>query len=191
MSEDRKLRRGYTREDGMVFWGYDKGCLDGKRWVTSDKFSEMKGMHRAYDRDRRNNPLTKEARRKYARMRRRDPVFCKSRLEYEKNRRKADPLFALAGSVRSRIWHALARGGYKKVSSTADLLGCSFEELKAHLENQFTEGMSWDNFGEWHVDHITPLASADSMDHMVPLFHHTNLQPLWAVDNLSKGAKIL
>jgi hypothetical protein len=59
------------------------------------------------------------------------------------------------------------------------------------MENKFTEGMSWDNQGKWHIDHIIPLSSANSEEEIYKLFHYTNLQPLWAKDNLSKHNKIL
>lgn len=66
------------------------------------------------------------------------------------------------------------------------------DELRAHLEAQFQAGMSWDNYGEWHIDHIKPLASFDleDTDQLKLACHYTNLQPLWAKDNLSKGAKM-
>jgi len=71
-----------------------------------------------------------------------------------------------------------------------ELIGCSAEELVAHLEAQFTEGMTWENYGEWHVDHVRPCASFDLTDpaQQRQCFHHTNLQPLWAEENLTKGS---
>ena len=61
------------------------------------------------------------------------------------------------------------------------------------MESQFTDGMTWDNWGKygWHVDHKVPLSSAKTPDELIKLCHYTNLQPLWAKDNLSKGAKII
>ena len=71
------------------------------------------------------------------------------------------------------------------------LLGCSAEQLRTHLEEKFTDGMSWDNYGYrgWHIDHIRPCASFDLTDPQQQLecFHYTNLQPLWAEDNFKKG----
>jgi len=63
--------------------------------------------------------------------------------------------------------------------------------LKKHIEKQFTKGMSWKNQGDWHIDHIMPLASANTIEETIRLCHYTNLQPLWALDNLEKGAKII
>ena len=92
-------------------------------------------------------------------------------------------------NLRSRVSHALGRNS--KSASTEDLVGCTMDELRHHLESKFTDGMTWDNYGEWHVDHIKPCAMFDfSVDnHQFECFHYTNLQPLWAKDNYSKGKK--
>ena len=76
-----------------------------------------------------------------------------------------------------------------------ELVGCSMDQLKEHLERQFTEGMTWDNYGfyGWHIDHIIPCVSFDLTDieQQKKCFHYTNLQPLWAKDNLSKGSRVV
>jgi hypothetical protein len=71
-----------------------------------------------------------------------------------------------------------------------EYIGCSQEELKLHIEKQFTFDMSWDNAGEWHVDHKIPLSSAETPEEMYRLCHYTNLQPMWALDNIKKGDKL-
>jgi len=93
-------------------------------------------------------------------------------------------------NLATRIWWAL-RAKVCGSKSVLKLLGCSVEELRAHLQNQFLPGMSWDNYGEWHIDHIRPCASFDLTDlaQQRECFNFKNLQPLWAKDNLSKGAK--
>ena len=73
----------------------------------------------------------------------------------------------------------------------SEILGCDWITAHNYLECRFTEGMNWNNYGEWHIDHIIPLASAKSNEELITLCHYTNLQPLWAFDNLSKGSKIL
>jgi len=87
----------------------------------------------------------------------------------------------------------LALSGTNKVASTEELLGCSFDVFVEHLQSQFKDGMSWDNRGRagWHIDHIRPCASFDlsDPDQQRQCFHYTNMQPLWAADNLSKGSK--
>ena len=92
-------------------------------------------------------------------------------------------------TLRSRLGSALKRKNVKKGSSTLDLTGCELPFLKKYLEDQFTEGMTWENHGLWHVDHIKPCCSFDlqNLEEQQTCFHYTNLQPLWAKDNLSKG----
>ena len=109
--------------------------------------------------------------------------------QYNKERYHSDSLFRMTINVRNRINRAFYYNGYTKRSQTFTMLGCTFEQLKTHLEKQFTEGMSWDNQGEWHIDHIVPLASAKSEKQLTELCHYSNLQPLWAEENLSKGGK--
>ena len=72
--------------------------------------------------------------------------------------------------------------------SSSDLLGCSIQDARRYLEDQFTKGMSWENHGEWHIDHRKPCASFDltNVEEQRVCFHYTNLQPLWASENLSK-----
>ena len=110
--------------------------------------------------------------------------------DYVKKRRKTDKLYALQTNMRSRFKFELAKRGETKWLKVNDYLGCSWIELRAHLEAQFSDGMNWDNYGEWHVDHIVPLAMASDKEQLVELCHYTNLRPLWAFDNISKGAKL-
>lgn len=112
--------------------------------------------------------------------------------EYIKQRRHNDISFKILCNLRTRTWRAL-KGKVKKSNKTIKLVGCSIEFLKKHLEKQFTEGMNWDNYGKWHVDHIKPCASFDltKESEQRECFHYTNLQPLWAKENLSKGRKII
>jgi hypothetical protein len=79
----------------------------------------------------------------------------------------------------------------RKNNRTIDLLGCSVSFLKGYLEEKFKDGMTWENHGEWHIDHIKPCASFNLLDQedQKKCFHYTNLQPLWAFENLSKGCK--
>jgi hypothetical protein len=93
--------------------------------------------------------------------------------------------------VRSRISTYLKNSNYMKKNKTFEIVGCSPEFLKEHLEKQFVDGMSWENRAEWHIDHIIPLSSAKTEEDALKLCHYTNLQPLWAEDNLRKSNKII
>jgi hypothetical protein len=90
---------------------------------------------------------------------------------------------------RTRIFFKLKN--IKKKTDTFKIIGCSPLQLKEYLEQKFTKGMNWENQGKWHIDHIIPLSSAKTEDEVYILCHYTNLQPLWAEDNLKKSNKIL
>jgi len=112
-----------------------------------------------------------------------------------RNRYMNDPHFRMAILLRGRLRKALKRIRYgvaaRKYAHTLDLLGCSMEFFMKYIEAQFKPGMTWERYGEWHVDHIRPCASFDLTDpaQQKVCFGYKNLQPLWAVDNLKKGAK--
>jgi hypothetical protein len=112
---------------------------------------------------------------------------------YFNNRRKTDIQFKLSHNLRVRLISAI-KGNYKVGSAVKDL-GCSVEELKSYIESKFQPGMSWDNWNKdgWHIDHIKPLASFDLTDRnqLLEACHYTNLQPLWATDNIIKRDKLI
>ncbi len=120
----------------------------------------------------------------------RDAVAARKR-NYEKARKANEPAYAMMERLRSRLGNALSRCGAGKSASTMQLVSCTSEQLAAHIEAQFLPGMSWDNRSEWHVDHIIPCAAFDLLDpaQQQKCFHYTNLQPLWAADNLRKSTK--
>ena len=97
----------------------------------------------------------------------------------------------IISNLRSRISQFIKSKKIHKDNKTLDLVGLSLNELKIHLQSQFKEGMSWENYGSWHIDHIIPLSSAQTTEEFNKLCHYTNLQPLWASENLSKGNKII
>jgi len=107
-----------------------------------------------------------------------------------KKRRKEDKLYCLSCSVRTLVREGLKSKGLRKNTKTENILECSFEFFKEYIENQFKSGMLWDNRSEWHIDHKIPLATAKTKEDIIRLNHYTNLQPLWAIDNLKKGAKL-
>lgn len=109
---------------------------------------------------------------------------------WEKNKRDTDIFFKLKQSVRHRINTIFSRTNMVKSKSSYELIGMDIVLLKKYLEEQFTVGMSWDNYGDWHIDHIIPLSSAKTEKELYKLCHYTNLQPLWAKDNIKKSNKI-
>jgi hypothetical protein len=108
---------------------------------------------------------------------------------YQKRRLLIDVNFKLKKNLSKRINDAL----HKNIKSlkTIELLGCSVMDFKNYFQSKFQDGMSWDNYGKWHIDHIRPCASFDLSDpkQQLECFNFKNLQPLWALDNIRKGDK--
>lgn len=104
------------------------------------------------------------------------------------NLHKNDPLFKLKINLRSRLNKAFK--GKSKAQPTMTLLGCSIEHAFAHISNLFEPGMTWQNYGQWHVDHKYPLSLAKNEEELIKLCHISNLQPLWGTDNIKKGNKV-
>jgi hypothetical protein len=133
--------------------------------------------------------------RKWSATSRRKPSYLKKLREYHMKKTKTDVKYILVRRLRSRLSHALKAKGIKKSNSTMNLCGCSPDELRKHIEKQFSKypGMSWNNRHMWHIDHILPINSFDITDveQQKRCFHYTNLQPLWAMDNLLKSDKIV
>lgn len=112
--------------------------------------------------------------------------YCKIK---HKERYSNDVNYKIKHNLRTRLNSAIKNG--QKTGSAVSDLGCSIEELKQHLESMFEPDMSWNNYGEWHIDHIKPLSKFDLTDcqEVKQACHYSNLQPLWAKDNLIKGDK--
>lgn len=108
-----------------------------------------------------------------------------SRLKYKQSIKSK-----ISESVRRRVKKYLTIKNITKNNKTFDIVGCSPQDLILHLENQFKDGMNWDNYGfyGWHIDHKIPLSSSFTKEDLFKLCHYTNLQPLWAIDNLKKGS---
>jgi hypothetical protein len=158
-----KARREYYNKNRDYFVG-----LNRKNWQENkDKLNKERNEKRA------------------------DPILGQKIREIANTRRdyryKNDPIFKIRTLVRIRMNKAIK--GFTKASKSQEIIGCSWEELKIHLEAKFTDGMNWDNHttNGWHIDHIIPLSSAKTLEEVEKLCHFTNLQPLWAEDNILKG----
>ena len=164
----RSRQRGDVREDGMVFWSYHPDCKDGERWVIREKFNQQ-------------------------RLKCRTPEHRLYMNNYEQQRRLKDPMFALTRDLRRLTVLALSSQGWRKQCKTSKMIGCSVAKLRAHIENQFTEGMNWNNRGQgqdcWNIDHILPLAAGKAEGEIIALGHYTNLQPMWSTENIAKHDK--
>ncbi len=112
---------------------------------------------------------------------------------YYHNIIKKDELKRFIKNVRSLIYDSFKRGtngNFKKSLPTENILGCSIEFFMNHLQSKFSNGMTFKNHGEWHIDHIIPISSAKTEEEVYLLSHYTNFQPLWSKDNLKKKNNI-
>jgi hypothetical protein len=112
--------------------------------------------------------------------------------KYLKNRKHKDPIFKFSFNVRCLVSNSFKRGKnkFRKNTKTENILGCTIEEFRIYIEKQFKDGMTFENYGEWHLDHIYPISLATTEEEIIKLNHYTNFQPLWAEDNFRKGNRI-
>jgi hypothetical protein len=109
-----------------------------------------------------------------------------------RQRKKASPSLKIKDNLRSRIWRSVQVCGGKKSCSTEQLIGTSVDHFMSWISSQFVEGMCWENYGEWHLDHIIPCAAFDLTQRQQQLvaFHYQNLRPLWGHENIRKGKRV-
>lgn len=170
-----------------------------KRWRQDNpenvKISRKRyaDTHRREQKEYRENH--KEAARIYAKqyyIKNRDKIIArvlKNGAAYKKHKKLTDPVYKLQSLLRTRVWVALKRRSKK--GSAVGLLGCTTEEAMTHIESQFLPGMTFKNWSHagWHVDHKIPLSAFDLQDkkQLAMACHYTNLQPMWAKENIRKG----
>jgi hypothetical protein len=119
----------------------------------------------------------------------------KTKRDYERNRKASDPLYKLISNFRTAIYQVLKENNINKYGHYFEILQYSPEELATHLENQFTEAMTWENYGEFHVDHKLPISSFNIKEigdeEFMRCWCLDNLQPMWGEENIRKSNKIL
>jgi len=117
-------------------------------------------------------------------------THTKEHTEYIRRRRAEDGTYKMICSIRNLLNNAFnKRMKVGKRKQAEEILGCSIEFFIDHLKRQFKDGMTLENHGEWHIDHIIPLSSATTEEEVIKLNHYTNLQPLWAKENIQKRNK--
>lgn len=190
-----------AKKDGKCVYCRSCYTVVNREWRQNNPKQDKK-IHNKWKKDNikkvRKNSLKyyyrhKEERNKYSkqyRQKHKDKIRIKNRA-YTIKKYYSDINFRLTVLLRGRLWKAITRNS--KQSSSLTLLGCTIDELKIHLEKQFTKGMTWKNYGKWHIDHIKPCCSFDLTDfeQQKLCFHYTNLQPLWAKDNIRKNGKVI
>lgn len=164
-----KIEKDYT------YFSKDKSRKDG----FSNK---CKNCYKEYQ--QQNPEIVNRANKKWSKNNR------DQRNKYFKNKKITEPLYKLRCNISTLICKSLRQQGFNKKSKSYEYLGCTFEEFKKHIENQFKEGMSWENRNLWHLDHIHPISLAESEEEIIKLNHYTNFQPLWAKENIRKGNRL-
>jgi hypothetical protein len=197
---DRKKRNAHVKIWSQSERGKESRARSKNKPENRAKARERDRIRRIKYNQRPEVIAAKEARRKQqqnARRLRATPEYQaelrKRGNQYIKRRYAEDPQFALAYKVRARVYQAVQRGGASKTGRTEELIGCSFDFLRQHIERQFKGKMSWDNPGSFHIDHIIPLAAFDLTDpaQLNVACNWQNMRPLSPRKNMSKGAKLL
>lgn len=162
--------------------GYDNYCKTCSKDYKS-KSLKSKAYHKNY-RDNRKQEKNEYAKNYYKENRQ---IIIARNCEYYKNKRSSDMNFKILTNLRRRLSSAIKRNN--KSCRTVELIGCEISALVFYLESKFQDGMTWENYGKWHIDHIRPCASFDLTDieQQKVCFNYKNLQPLWAEDNLKKS----
>ncbi|UCC19348.1 MAG: hypothetical protein JSV62_14785, partial [Promethearchaeota archaeon] len=130
---------------------------------------------------------------KYSKEWHQRPEVKQKRNERHKERRKTEPFFRMKLSLRGRLNSFVYRGKAKKLVSNNKLIGCDWNFFKIYIEKQFRPGMTWKNYGKWHIDHIKPMTSFDllKLEDQYKCCNYKNLQPLWAWENRRKSNKLI
>ena len=164
-------KRSYNRK----YYKTESGQKSYKKYIQSDK---KKIVDKKYYQTEKGKICIKRQSVKY--------ISSGKCAEYYRVRYKQDIKFRLKRLLRSRMNLALTNN--QKSGHSLELLGCSIDELKVHLEQQFEPGMTWNNYGEWHIDHIIPCNYFDltKEENQRICFNYRNLQPLWAEENNKK-----
>jgi len=196
MNEQEKIekRRAYDREYKRKMYAENPKELIAQSKKTYQKMKkdpEKLKKYQEYHRQYNLKYSQTEKRRTYRRRWARENHRKNGKKIYQQRRKR--PYERLASVIRARI-HDVLKHGYKS-ARTEKLIGITIPELKVYIEKQFKSGMTWENYGfyGWHIDHIMPLSSFNLEDpeEQKKAFHYTNLQPLWAKENLHKHSKIL
>jgi len=183
------------KENGVIMSSSGRRNIGGKqvadkRWREKNKDSVREYVKTWYEQN-------KEHRKKYLKEYRENNVdkIRQIKRDYERNRKSRDPLYKLISNFRTAIYQVLKENNVEKNKSYFDILQYTPEELINHLEKQFTDTMTWDNYGIWHVDHKLPITSFNIQemgdDEFMRCWSLNNLQPMWGEENIRKSNNII
>jgi hypothetical protein len=168
--KEQKIKYNGRYKDRVSKWYYEN------KEITIQRSKEWKENNLE-----RNRELNKQS------DKRRRPLISK----YRRERYHSDNLFRLRDNIAKLIGNSFRKKSYSKKSKTNQILGIDYDGFMKHIESQFVNGMSWDNRGEWELDHIIPVSLGKSEEEIIRLNHYSNFRPLWRKDNLLKSNTIL
>jgi hypothetical protein len=181
------------RSNGIILGPSGRRNIGGKKvadkkWRDSNKEYMSNKSKTWYEQN-------KEHRKEYLKEYRENNVdkIRQIKRDYERNRKARDPLYKLISNFRTAIYTVLKESNVDKYGHYFDILQYTPEQLISHLENKFTDKMSWDNYGEWHVDHKLPITyfniSEMGDEEFMRCWSLDNLQPMWGIENIRKSNK--
>jgi hypothetical protein len=183
------------KENGVIMGSSGRRNIGGKK--VADKKWRDNNKEYMSNKSKTWYEQNKEHRKEYLKEYREKNIvkIRKTKRDYERNRKASDPLYKLICNFRTAIYTVLKENNITKFGHYFDILGYTPEELINHLEKQFTEGMTWDNYGEFHVDHKLPISSFNIKEigdeEFMKCWSLDNLQPMWGEENIRKSNKIL
>jgi hypothetical protein len=176
----------YKRGNGYKSHCKECSSIYGKKYYEINKEIHSKNMSKHYQVNK--EQYTKNNKEYREKHKERVSQYSK---DYTKKKRNEDLFFRLKGNLRVRIKEYMKTKKITSKNRTFDFVGCEPKILIEYLEKQFNDGINWDNYGKWHIDHKIPLSCAKTEEELYNLCHFTNLQPMWAEENLRKGSKII
>jgi hypothetical protein len=182
------------KENGIIFGSSGRRNIGGKK--VADKKWREKNKESVKDYVKSWYEENKEHRKEYMKEYREKNIdkIRETKRNYEKTRKANDPIYKLINNFRTAIYQVLKENQVQKNGHYFDILKYSPENLIEHLENKFKDNMTWDNYGEWHVDHIKPISSFQITEigdkEFMSCWSLNNLQPLWGEENIRKSNKL-
>jgi len=182
------------KENGVILGSSGRKFIGGKK-IAEKKYRD-KNKERLDEYYKEWTKNKKEHRKEYLKQYREKnkEKIMEVKRTYQQEKRHTDPIYKLISNFRTAIYIVLKENKLDKYTNYFNMVGYSAEQLKKHLEEQFTDGMNWENYGEWHIDHIKPISSFEfdsSEDEQFKVcWSLDNLQPMWGIENIKKGNKI-
>jgi predicted transcriptional regulator len=184
------------KENGIIMGPSGRRFIGGREVATKKYFSKPETKERLKKNHKNWAEKNKEHLSKYIKKYRENNVdkIKQIKRDYERNRKARDPLYKLISNFRTAIYQVLKESNVEKNKHYFDILQYTPEQLISHLENKFTDKMSWDNYGDWHVDHKLPITHYNIQEmgdsEFMKCWSLDNLQPMWGVDNIKKSNKL-